>query len=181
MPARAAQQYSAPVPVASPGDSVITATLAADDYVSCPMCGEAIKAVAKRCRHCSETLDPVLRRAEEAERLAMQASSAGSVNVNTNTSVILEAPARRRRRGSVGGPVALEVIFGLFSIFGIGHFANGNVGRGLLYMFSYWFLQCINGVLLFFVIGFITAPLTWVLYIIVSPIVVALTPPVYYD
>ncbi len=36
--------------------------------VDCPFCAELISERAKKCRHCGETLDVALRRAEEALR-----------------------------------------------------------------------------------------------------------------
>jgi hypothetical protein len=34
----------------------------------CPFCAEPVRAEAKKCKHCGETLDPAMRAAEEAER-----------------------------------------------------------------------------------------------------------------
>ncbi|HHO51902.1 MAG TPA: hypothetical protein ENK18_13730 [Deltaproteobacteria bacterium] len=66
--------------------------------------------------------------------------------------------------------VLLEVLGGLiFQVFGVGHLAQGRVGLGLFIMISYWVLQAINASLTVFLIGFITAPLTWLFYLIAAP------------
>src|SRR4051812_10831237 len=39
------------------------------DTKGCPFCGEDILAVAKKCKHCGEALDPTLRAAQEAARV----------------------------------------------------------------------------------------------------------------
>ena len=38
------------------------------DTVECPFCCEQVSAKAKKCRHCGETLDLAMRKAEEAMR-----------------------------------------------------------------------------------------------------------------
>lgn len=60
---------SAPVPIAQ-------------ETKACAFCGEMVKAVAKKCKHCGETIDVALRVAEEAQR-AVAHGVANVVNVNT--------------------------------------------------------------------------------------------------
>jgi TM2 domain-containing membrane protein YozV len=70
-----------------------------------------------------------------------------------------------------GLAVALELLGGFFfQTFGIGHLYAGNVGMGLGLMFGYWALTAINFVLCFAFVGFITWPVTWVAFMIISSI-----------
>lgn len=70
-----------------------------------------------------------------------------------------------------GLAVALELLGGFFfQTFGIGHLYAGNVGMGLGMMFGYWALTVINFVLCFAFVGFITWPVTWVAFMIISSI-----------
>lgn len=72
---------------------------------------------------------------------------------------------------SSGTAVLLELLPGFFlQTFGIGHLYAGNVGVGLLFMFGYWFVQFINFLLCFVLIGFITMPLCFILAMVLSPI-----------
>lgn len=65
--------------------------------------------------------------------------------------------------------VLLEVLGGMFlHMFGIGHIVQGRVGMGLFIMISYWALQAVNAFLMMFLIGFLTAPLTWVFYLVAA-------------
>jgi TM2 domain-containing membrane protein YozV len=64
----------------------------------------------------------------------------------------------------------LEFIPGWFQWFGWGHIYNGNVGKGLLLMFGYWLLQGINVLLMFVLIGYVTAPITWLAFLILSSV-----------
>ncbi|HEX7317421.1 MAG TPA: hypothetical protein VF297_26210 [Pyrinomonadaceae bacterium] len=67
--------------------------------------------------------------------------------------------------------VLLEVLPGFFfQTFGIGNMYAGNVGVGLIFMFGYWFIQFINLLLCFVLIGFITLPLCFLLAMVISPI-----------
>lgn len=72
---------------------------------------------------------------------------------------------------SSGLAVALELLGGFFlQTFGVGHLYAGNVGVGLGLMFGYWALTAINVVLCFVFVGFITWPLTWLAFMIISAI-----------
>lgn len=65
----------------------------------------------------------------------------------------------------------LEVLPGFFiNTFGIGHMYSGRVGVGLCVMLGYWFLLFINILLCFVLIGFVTLPVTWLLFLIFSSI-----------
>ena len=66
--------------------------------------------------------------------------------------------------------VGLEVGPGtLLQTFGIGHMYAGRYSTGLAIMFSYWVLQAINTMLMGVGIGFVTAPLTWLAYMVFAP------------
>jgi hypothetical protein len=70
-----------------------------------------------------------------------------------------------------GLAVGLELGGGfLFQTFGIGHLYAGNIGMGLGLMFGYWALTAINIVLCFALIGFVTWPITWIAFMVLSAI-----------
>ena len=76
----------------------------------------------------------------------------------------------RRRKDNVAA-VLLEVLPGIFlQTFGIGHIVQGRVGMGLFIMLSYWVLQGINALLTLVLVGFVTAPLTWLFYMVAAPL-----------
>lgn len=58
----------------------------------CEYCSEPIQAAAKKCRHCGEILDPALRSAEEAKRIALSGGNTPIV-VNNNVSSSASAAA----------------------------------------------------------------------------------------
>jgi hypothetical protein len=78
------------------------------DSKPCPFCREWIKVEARRCRHCGEALDPVLRAAEEASRSALE---------------------RRDPSFSPGVARVLSVIWP-----GLGHIYRGKLLSGFLWM-----------------------------------------------
>lgn len=70
-----------------------------------------------------------------------------------------------------GLAIGLELGMGTcFQTFGVGHLYAGNVGMGLGLMFGYWFLTFVNILLCGVLVGFITWPLTWVAFMILSSI-----------
>lgn len=72
---------------------------------------------------------------------------------------------------SSGTAVLLEILPGFFfQTFGIGHIYAGNVVTGLLIMFGYWFIQFVNLLLCFVLIGLLTLPLCFILAVVISPI-----------
>lgn len=74
---------------------------------------------------------------------------------------------------SAGAAVALELVPGLFGVFGIGNLYTGRVATGLVLMFSFWALFWVNVLLAFVVIGLVTMPLTWIAYLVVGALTAA--------
>lgn len=65
--------------------------------------------------------------------------------------------------------IGLEVVPGFFlQTFGIGHLYAGRWGAGIGIMVAYWVLQAINTLLMSIWIGFVTAPLTWLAFTVLS-------------
>lgn len=80
----------------------------------------------------------------------------------------------RRPPKSSGTAVLLEILPGFFfQTFGIGQIYAGNVATGLLFMFGYWFVQLVNILLCFVLVGFVTLPLCFLGALILSPVLAA--------
>lgn len=85
---------------------------------------------------------------------------------NTNAATVYQQYYNPK---SPGVAVLLEILPGLFlQTFGIGNLYAGNIGAGLALMLTYWLTVVVNFLLLFVLIGFITWPLTFLIYLIVA-------------
>lgn len=80
-------------------------------------------------------------------------------------------PARPLK--STGAAVMLELFLGLFGLFGVGALYAGRAGLGVTLMVSYWLLFWVNVALAIVLIGFVTGPLTWLFYMVLSPVLAA--------
>ncbi|MEY2808149.1 MAG: hypothetical protein ACK57N_00935 [Planctomycetia bacterium] len=62
-----------------------------------------------------------------------------------------------------GIALVLELLPGIaFQVWGLGSIYAGRVGQGLVIMLGYWLLQAVNILLMFVLIGFLTAFVTFV-------------------
>lgn len=64
----------------------------------------------------------------------------------------------------------LELGLGIFQIFGVGFIYAGFAPYGVMIMLGYWALLVLNIIAIFMLVGMITLPLTWVLFMIFMPI-----------
>lgn len=74
---------------------------------------------------------------------------------------------------SAAAAVALELVLGLFGVFGVGNLYAGRTAEGVILMVSFWVLFWINVFLIFVFIGVVTMPLTWIGYMIAGPLLAA--------
>lgn len=74
----------------------------------CEYCGETIHLAAKKCKHCGEVLDPALRSAEEAKRIALSGNN--QVVVTNNVAASASATAGEVRRSLMGQIVRYAIV-----------------------------------------------------------------------
>lgn len=55
-------------------------SLAVDATIACPFCAEQIQPAAKKCRHCGEILDAVMRKQQEGARVGGPGAAAASAS-----------------------------------------------------------------------------------------------------
>lgn len=105
----------------------------------CPFCAEDIRAEAKKCKHCGETLDVTLRIAEEARRAAAGGMTVVSNNNNNVVpavpvfpQIVYMTPPKNRLTA-----VLLCIFFGCL---GLHRFYTGHSGRGIIYLLTFGLL-----------------------------------------
>lgn len=97
--------------------------------IECPFCSEQILPQAKKCKHCGETIDVTMRRAEEVLR-----STDRGTNVFMNAAVSA-GPAYIRAPKSKGTAIILALFLGGLG----GHkFYLDRAGQGILYVIFCW-------------------------------------------
>lgn len=74
---------------------------------------------------------------------------------------------------SAGAAVALELVLGLFGVFGVGNLYAGRTTAGVILMLSFWGMFWINFFLLFLAVGIVTMPLTWIAYLVTGALLAA--------
>ena len=118
------------------GDELPTANSSGEvtaAQIHCPMCDETISARAKKCRHCGETLDVSLRKAEEA----MRASERGG-NVYMNAAVSNDTHGQSHVQSRTKSRIAAFVIAWFLGGLGGHKFYLDRVGQGIIYLIFCW-------------------------------------------
>lgn len=105
------------------------------EVVLCNFCNEVIKAGARKCKHCGEILDPLLRQSA--------AATAPPVNIVNQTTVVNAVGASPVPRWNAGVAALLS-----FILPGLGQLYKGQVFNGIA-----WFFMTMLGYLAFVIPG----------------------------
>lgn len=105
------------------------ADLSSRATIECPFCSEQILPQAKKCKHCGETIDVTMRRAEEVLRSADRGTNV-FMNAAVSTGTNYVRPPKSR-----GTAIILALFLG-----GIGghKFYLDRAGQGVLYVIFCW-------------------------------------------
>lgn len=99
--------------------------------VHCQFCDELVSARAKKCKHCGETLDVSLRKAEEAMR-------ASERNGNVYMNAAVAAPAVPQGGSRTKSRITAFLLAWLLGGIGGHKFYLNRVGQGILYLVFCW-------------------------------------------
>ena len=102
------------------------------DTSECPFCAERVSIRAKKCKHCGETIDVAMRKAEEALRASERSSGPVYMNAAVSHNSGYAAPSANKSR-------IAAIILALF-LGGLGahKFYLGRTGWGVLYLLFCW-------------------------------------------
>lgn len=135
---------SMPVAPYAPAGMAASAPPVAVDVESdypCPFCGEPIKRLAKKCKHCGEFLDPTLRAVQApAQPFVLTQSVSPVTTVNVSNVVQVGAQVKRWNR--------LVAVILSFLIPGLGQLYKGQAIGGAV-----WFFAVVIGYFLFILPG----------------------------
>lgn len=99
--------------------------------IDCPYCAEKINKMAKKCKHCHEILDQVMREIE-----AMKSHKKDVYISNSAASNVVLPPDYRRHAHRSKGAAFLWCVF--LGWIGAHKFYLGQSGWGLLYLVFFW-------------------------------------------
>lgn len=102
------------------------------ETIECPFCAERINRRAKKCRHCSEMIDPALREIENLKNKGSNFVISNNVAATSNSNNSDERYTGNRTKNSA--------LLWCFFLGGLGahKFYLGKPGWGILYLVFFW-------------------------------------------
>ena len=104
-----------------------------EDTTVCPFCSETIKRSAKKCKHCGEILDVVLRQIHQSAAGHAVMAPAGPAPVINITNVNTATVGADSRRGAAWSPLVAALLS--FLIPGLGQLYKGQLLNGVVWFF----------------------------------------------